>query len=107
MRILTLLVSAALVTGLGVALHSGAMPLGVTGEWEWLRLPVRPSAIDLLLAAGGVGAYSVTTGVGMAVLRARATTAREVVAVTSLLLASVAVQATVQTGAPVGYGLEK
>ena len=83
------------------------MPLGVRGEWEWLRLPVEPAAIDVFLAGSGVAIYALITGLGMAALRARATTGREAIAVVLLMAASVIVQAVAHSGAPAGYDLAK
>src|SRR4051812_4898152 len=71
--VLTLIVSTTLVAGLGLALRTGAMPLGVKGEWEWLRLPVGPSAIDVMLAVAGVGVYASLAGAGMSLLGKRTT----------------------------------
>lgn len=99
--------SAALVAGLTLALRAGVMPLGVRGEWEWLRVPFGPGAVDVALAAAAVGAYGGFAALGWRFLAAATTPAREVVAALALLAASVTVQAVVPAGAPVGYGLAK
>jgi len=99
--------SALLVAGAAWAVGSGRMPLGVPGEWEWLRVPFGPTALDLGLAAVGVAAYAAAVGFGARSLARRATPAREAVAVAALALAAVAVQAVTQSGAPAGHGLSK
>ena len=104
---LALAASAGLVAGLLAAVRARAVPLGVPGEWEWLRVAFGPSAIDLALASAGVAAYAGFAAVGSRALRDRATRAREAVALALLVPAAVGVQAVAQTGAPVGHGLEK
>src|SRR5207249_2927151 len=111
MRRLPLLVmtlQAVLVIGLALALGTGRMPLGVRGEWEWPRLPVSPTTLDLLTALAGVAAYAgfVWLG-GRALARERVARWREGSWVAGLVGAAVAAQAMVQSGAPVGYGLTK
>ncbi|GAC1467695.1 MAG: hypothetical protein NVSMB9_09580 [Isosphaeraceae bacterium] len=102
-----LLACATLVTSFVLALRTGLMPLGVAGEWEWLRLPIGPSAIDVILAAGGVLAYACFALVGMRALTIRATVGREGIWLAALLLASLGAQTTAHSGAPYGYGLAK
>jgi len=105
--VLTLLVSAALVAGSSFAVHSGKIPLGVPGEWEWLRHSYAPAAADVFLAGASVAGYAVFAGLGMDALKVRPSRRREAFAVLLLSAASVAVQAAAQTGAPAGYGLAK
>lgn len=102
-----LVVASSLVAGFVAALRSGAMPLGVRGEWEWPRLPTGPTANEVTLAAAAVAAYAVFAGLGMRSLTRRATRGREFLAVAALLAASVAVQGAAHAGAPFGYGLSK
>ena len=99
--------SAALVSGLAVALRFGTMPLGVRGEWEWSRLTVAPVAVDVASAGAGVLVYAGFCGAGMAALGAGASKAREALAVMILAIAAVAAQWVVHSGAPDGYGLAK
>jgi hypothetical protein len=66
---LLLLAQAALVAGLAIALRSGAMPLGVRGEWEWLRVPAAPAWGDLVLACAAVAALSGLAASGMRALQ--------------------------------------
>jgi hypothetical protein len=105
--LLVLLVSSACVAGFVAALRTGVMPLGVRGEWEWLRVPFAPGVYDLALAGVGVVAYSSFAYAGFRALERKATLLREVIAVASLAVVAVMIQAVAQTGAPVGYGLEK
>lgn len=98
--------------GLSLALflegvRRAAFPLGVRGEWEWLRISARPVGIDLTLAAAGIVVYATGCAMGMRWLNTRASWIRELLAVGCLAVASVAVQLVVQTGAPPGYGLAK
>jgi len=105
--VLPLFFSAALVAGFVVALRAGVMPLGVRGEWEWLRVPFSPSALDVLLASVGVAAYAAFAGLVRSLLGRGAGAVREAIALLALLVASVTVQAVVPSGAPTGYGLAK
>ena len=109
MLTLIVLATAALVGGFVVALRTGAMPLGVRGEWEWLRLPANVAVLPLDLALGmvGVAAFAAFAGLGMRSLSARATRAREVAWLAALAGAGVVAQVWVQSAAPTGYGLAK
>ena len=108
---LTLIVfaTAVLVVGFIAAVKSTAMPLGVRGEWEWLRLKpdVAVLPIDLALGAVWVAAYALFAALGARSLAARATRVRGVTWVALLAIAAVAVQERVQSAAPAGYGLAK
>ncbi|MEO6808942.1 MAG: hypothetical protein ABI353_07500, partial [Isosphaeraceae bacterium] len=105
--LIVVLIQAALVTGFLVALGSGRFPLGVPGEWEWTRLQVAPTLLDWMTALLGITLYAGVIGQGSRVLSRKASRGREGVLVSILIVASVAVQATVQSGAPQGYGLTK
>ena len=102
-----LIAQAGLVAALLVAVRSGAMPLGVRGEWEWLRVPSGPAWSDVVLAFAGVTAYALFVALGLRWLQARVSRGREACAVLGLLAMSVAVQWVVPGGAPLGYGLTK
>jgi hypothetical protein len=104
---LFLIAQAALVAGFAVALRSGAMPLGIRGEWEWLRVPAGPGWADVFLAGAAVMGYAALAAVGMKVLQKKESRRREAVALVGLLGASVAVQVILPSGAPVGYGLTR
>jgi hypothetical protein len=105
--VIILVLAAALVVGSLAAVRSVAVPLGVRGEWEWLRVPFGPNLIDLALAGLGVLAFAGFAGLGLRSLSARSTVWREALWVSSLAVVSVATQGVVQTGAPPGYGLAK
>jgi hypothetical protein len=106
---LIVVATAALVLGFLAAVKSMAMPLGVRGEWEWLRLKpdVAVLPIDLALGAVWVAGYAVFAALGTWTLAARATRVRALIWVVLLAVAAVAVQERVQSAAPAGYGLSK
>src|SRR4051794_1650317 len=107
LRVFLVMVQAALVAALGWGLLSRAFPLGVPGEWEWLRLSRGPAALEVGFAALAVILYAGGTALGMRFLMSRTTPGREVMAVAGLALASIGVLAVVPMGAPAGYGLAK
>jgi hypothetical protein len=104
---LFLIAQAAFVAGFAVALRSGAMPLGVRGEWEWLRVPAGPSWADVLLTGAAVMTYAVLAALGMRALQKKESRGREALVLLGLLGASVAIQLILPGGAPVGYGLTR
>jgi hypothetical protein len=106
-RLLLTIVPAALLLPLALLLRSRAWPLGVRGEWEWLRLAPDLAPGDLGLAAIAVLAYAGFAALGLRWLQRRTTPVREGLAVTALLAAALGVQAIVPVGAPQGYGLAK
>ncbi|MFO0953146.1 MAG: hypothetical protein U0835_18730 [Isosphaeraceae bacterium] len=107
-RILGVLaVAAGCVVGLLVLVRSRAVPLGVPGEWEWLRPQAGPEPFALGLAALAVVGYALFVAVGMRALASRAGRARETLWVLTLSLAAAGIQLAVQSGAPPGYGLGK
>ena len=63
---LILAVQAALVVLLAVAVRTGLMPLGIRGEWQWMRLAdgAKPPWDWFALAAAGVAAYAAVVGLG-------------------------------------------
>ncbi len=106
-RVLTLVVSAVLVVGLALAVRSGAMPLGVRGEWEWSRLPNAPLAVDVVVAGVGVAGYALFAALGMVALGKDPGRGRETLLVGLLMVASIVAQGVAHAGAPAGYGLAK
>lgn len=105
---IVLSIQSALVFLFVLAVGQGVFPLGVRGEWEWLRLNVSPTALDLTIAGLGVATLVVVAGWGWRWLGSSPhPLRREAVAVAALLVASVVGQVSVQTGAPEGYGLVK
>jgi len=95
--------------GFAVGIARRWFPLGVPGEWEWLRLAdsARVGFVPLCLAGLAVVAFAGFAAVGA---RSIARTDRawlEVAWVAALALVSIPVQGFVQEGAPEGYGLAK
>ncbi|HEX8200245.1 MAG TPA: hypothetical protein VF590_07135 [Isosphaeraceae bacterium] len=108
--LLALIAHAALVAGLGIALGRGRFPLGVAGQWEWIRLraELRPSAGDIAPALVATVAYAALAALGGRRLARRGVgPRREAAWVAGLVGASIAVQAAVLSGAPWGFGLAK
>jgi hypothetical protein len=106
-RLLLTIVPAALLLPLAFLLRSRAWPLGVPGEWEWLRLAPDLASGEIGLAALAVLAYTGCAALGLRFLQRRTTPMREGLALTGLLAAALGVQAAIPVGAPQGYGLAK
>lgn len=106
---LILAFQAALVAALTAAVRSGAMPLGIRGEWEWSRLPdfVRQVWQWIALAGVGVAAYAVFVGLGWRMLGRATSRWAEAGWVFGLLAAALGVQLAIPVGAPEAYGLTK
>ncbi|WP_435017892.1 hypothetical protein TA3x_005513 [Tundrisphaera sp. TA3] len=96
-----------LVAGGVAALASGRIPLGVPGEWEWLRLQSGPDPIRVAVALAAIAAYAIFVALGSRSLAGRVGPIREWAWLAGLAAAAAATQAAVQDGAPEGYGLEK
>ena len=105
---LILAASAALV-GLSIAaVYSGGVPLGVPGEWEWLRVKAAPSALGMILAAAAVAGYAVYSALGFRSLGVPSAVGfRESVWLAGLAAAAVAVQVVIPMGAADEYDLTK
>ena len=99
---LILIVQAAIVALLTVAVHTGLMPLGIRGEWQWLRLPddVRLLWESFALALVGVAAYAAFVGLGWRALKGPSSRWAEGRWLTTLFGASLAVQVIIPTGPP-------
>jgi hypothetical protein len=97
---LILSASAALV-GLSIAaIESGGVPLGVPGEWEWLRVKIAPSAAGLVLACATVTGYAVFAALGFRSLGIPSAVGfRESAWLTGLAASAIAVQAAIPMGA--------
>lgn len=95
--------------GVLLALGTGAMPLGVRGEWEWLRIPrsAAPTAMHWVIGGVAILGYSAYAGAGMRWLGPVPGRARELGAVASLFVVSAVIQVLIATAAPEGYGLAK
>jgi methylthioxylose transferase len=98
-------VQLAAVGGLALALRSRAIPLGVKGDWEWLRVSQPADPLLVALALVMVGVYA-----GYAALASRSLAQKGGKAagwLVGLVPLAVLVQGAVQEGAPYGYGLSK
>ncbi|SIN84895.1 Dolichyl-phosphate-mannose-protein mannosyltransferase [Singulisphaera sp. GP187] len=102
-------VQVALTLAFLLTLRSGRFPLGIPGEWEWLRLPhgVAPMALQWAIGVSGVLGYALFAGWGMRVLGTTPHRWNEVMAVLGLVVASLVTQVLVAIAAPEGYGLAK
>jgi hypothetical protein len=109
-RIHWLIVSmqALLVILLVVVSRIKAIPLGVRGEWEWLRISALPSPEGLLMAILAVVLYCGFAGLGLRAMGAKAVSRlREACWLAGLLAAAVVVQFFIPAGAPDEYDLTK
>ncbi len=105
---LILLAQAVLVILLAAAIASKRMPLGIPGEWEWLRVHARPALAGLFLSAVAVAAYCVFVGLGLrAVASPRVALPREAGWLAGLWGASIAIQVFIPAGAADVYDLTK
>jgi hypothetical protein len=104
---LVLIFQAVLLAAFAIALGRRWFPLGVRGEWEWPRIRVVPSPIDVAIAVAGLAAYALFAALGSRALAEKQSPVREGAWLTGLFVAAVGVQVVVQSGAPVGYGLTK
>jgi hypothetical protein len=100
---------ALLVVLLALGLRTRLLPLGVPGQWEWLRVsrwPEWPAPLFAILAVAG---YAGLAALGWRRLAGRAASSRieEAAWVAVLLFASVVVQVGVMTGAADEYDLTK
>ena len=105
-----IVVQTAVLAGLWAAVRDRRVPLGVPGEWVWLRLDTGvagPNAHDLALAAAAVAAYAGLSAAGMRSLARRAGPLREAGWLAGLVAGAVVVQCAALGGAPEGYGPEK
>jgi hypothetical protein len=109
-RVWVILLGQALLMGAFLAgVRIGLMPLGVRGEWEWMRLPdwAALSWVWLALAGLSVLAYSGFVALGLRALARSGSRWREPAWLTGLLLIGIGVQVMIPTGAPPGYDLTK
>lgn len=83
------------------------IPLGVRGEWEWLRISVPPSFAQAIIATVAIAAYATFAAWGRFALDKRHGALRETIWTFSLALAAIAVQWNVIEGSPYGYGLSR
>ena len=103
-----LLVQGVLVILLAVAVASKRIPLGIPGEWEWLRVHASPSLVGLVISGLAVVIYCGYLALGLRGLASRRMSrGREAGWLTGLFAASVAVQVLIPAGAPDEYDLTK
>jgi methylthioxylose transferase len=100
---LILIVQAALVSLLVFAVGSRRIPLGVPGEWEWLRVQFPPVWQWLCLAGLGVVAYALFVAMGYRVIAGKGSRGLEAQWLAALAVAAVAIQAIIPLGAASGY----
>jgi hypothetical protein len=105
--VLVLAAQASLVGLVTISVGARLIPLGVPGEWEWLRVREYPSWDSLLLAATGVSVYAAFVAFGLRKLTPKRSRAFETIWLSGLVLAAVGVQFIVPTGAAPGYDLSK
>jgi hypothetical protein len=105
--LLVVLVQASLAGLLAILVGAKVIPLGVPGEWEWLRVRAYPTWDALLLAGAGVVVYAGFVALGSGALAAKRSRLYESMWLSGLLLAAVGVQFVVPTGAASGYDLSK
>ncbi|MFO0908263.1 MAG: hypothetical protein U0794_07870 [Isosphaeraceae bacterium] len=108
LTIVSVLASLAVVA-FAIGLRRGSFPLGVPGEWEWLRLPVsaRVSGIDVVLTMVGIIAFGVMAALGNRSLAGTPRRWREAAWLTLLVVSAFAVEIWTISQAPPGYGLER
>jgi hypothetical protein len=105
---LILAVEALLVVALLAAIRRKLMPLGIKGEWEWLRVTIAPPLDGLLEAGLAVAAYSAFVALGLRALgRGAPSRLREGGWLAGLAAAAVTVQVLIPVGAPDEYDLTK
>jgi len=104
---LVLMVQAGVVVLLAIAVGARLVPLGVPGEWEWLRVRFVPSSEGLVLAVLGVAAYAGFVALGLKGVERRRSHRSTAAWLTGLSLAAVAVQVAVPMGAASPYDLGK
>ncbi len=102
-----MILQSALVTLLAIAVGSRRVPLGIPGEWEWLRVQFPPVSLWFCLAGLGVAAYAGFVGLGLRVLTSTSSRRVEACGLAGLFAAAVAIQVTIPLGAPSGYDLSK
>ncbi len=96
-----------LVIALAIAVGTGAMPLGVRGEWEWLRAKGTPPFDGMALALLGVAAYALFVGLAYRGLAVRPSVRLEGSLLAALLAASIGMQILIPMAAAPGYDLSK
>jgi methylthioxylose transferase len=102
------LTQAVLVILLALAIASKRMPLGIPGEWEWLRVHALPSLVGLMLSGLAVAGYCGFVALGLGALAMpREAPSREAGWLAGLLGVSIAIQVLIPAGAADEYDLTK
>jgi methylthioxylose transferase len=104
---LIVILQAVLVILVVIAVRSRLVPLGVPGEWEWLRVQFPPVWQWLCLAGLAVAGYAAFVALGFRSLAARSSRRVEAVWLTGLLTAAIAIQVIIPFGAAPGYDHSK
>ncbi len=103
-----LYLQAGLVILLIAAVASKRIPLGIPGEWEWLRVHASPALVGLVISGLAVMAYCGFVAMGLrAAALPRFSLLRESSWLAGLLGASIAIQFLIPTGAADEYDLTK
>ena len=99
----------ALIVLLAIGLRRHWFPLGVPGEWEWLRVKGWPTLLGFLVSFAAVGIYACFAALGLRDLsrRGEGSRLRELAWVSGLGISAVAAQLFVQAGAADEYDLTK
>jgi hypothetical protein len=105
---LVLAVQALLVGVLVAAIRTKVMPLGIAGEWEWLRITAAPPLDGLAEAGLAVACYCGFAALGLRALAGPAITRlREACWLAGLAAAAIVVQVLIPAGAADEYDLTK
>jgi methylthioxylose transferase len=104
---LILVVQAALVVLLLSAVAGRSIPLGIPGEWEWLRVQAAPPFEGLVVAVAGVVGYSGFIALGSWVLAGKKSRRAEALWLSGLAMAGTTIQVAMPVGAASGYDLSK
>jgi methylthioxylose transferase len=98
---------AALVAAFAFVLRSGKVPLGVPGEWEWIRVKGSSTTPAVFLGLTGVVLFTAFAAAGFRALSRKIGPRSEAAWLLGLAVASVITQGVIQEAAPEGYGLSK
>jgi hypothetical protein len=104
---LILIIQAALVVLLCFGVGRRSIPLGIPGEWEWLRVQAAPAVEGLVLAVAGVAGYAAFAAAGSWRLAGALSRRAEVFWVSGLVVAATTIQVVIPLGAAAGYDLSK
>jgi hypothetical protein len=102
--LLLILIQLALVVGLMFAVSSGRLPLGVKGEWEWMRIR---QPLDILYPATALFMVLIYATYALVALKKLASKPKALGLVLGLVPMAILTQIAIQEAAPEGYGLAK